>query len=380
MFQRLRPGTQDIDVRVALDIENPPHAHRLHDVRVAEHAPRVDQPAAFLVVGNHLRLVENDTKLARLYGVDDDFGVRRDDQLGAVAGGGGPKLMIDGVLQDHVQMRVRFVQQQHCTSSRVEKGQQHQHLLKSASRACDVQGRTVVGCGVFGANVCTAGVRWQQCIAEKLPDGFLQGVPRKLVTTRFHKKIAQDFARTAESEEMLDHRWLEHGFLRAQARHWRYEHCIQIKLPQSLRRHGRLRPYVDLLGAVSAKLHPHGPAGTELQFDFNLSPVVAVRPEQIEAAQRYRRECLPGNRRPGIPATPVEVVELPPPLEGERPRRDCLEHGRLSGVVGTGQHHVSRQAELRLVEALETADTNRADHVPVPVCGLASESVLGSRH
>ena len=166
VFQRHRPGTQDIDVRVALDIENPPHAHRLHDVRVAEHAERVDQPAAFLVVGNHLRFVENDTKLARLYGVDDDFGVRRDDQLGAVAGGGGSKLMIDGVLQDHVQMRVRFVQQQHRASSRVEKCEQHQHLLKSASRACDVQGRTVVGCGVFGSNVCTAGIRWQQCVAE----------------------------------------------------------------------------------------------------------------------------------------------------------------------------------------------------------------------
>ena len=32
-----------------------------------------------------------------------------------------------------------------------------------------------------------------------------------------------------------------------------------------------------------------------------------------------------------------------------------------------GKHHVPRQAELHLVEALEAADADRVDHVPVPV-------------
>ena len=76
--------------------------------------------------------------------------------------------------------------------------------------------------------------------------------------------------------------------------------------------------------------------------------------------------------------TQVGTVDIEPPLQCQGPRRNRLEHRRLAGVVGTGEHHVSRQPQFRLVVALEAADTNGVDHVPVPVCGVASESNLHS--
>ena len=57
----------------------------------------------------------------------------------SLPGGYGPKLVIDGVLENDVQMRIRLVQEQHGALPRVEKREQHQYLLKPAAGAGDVQ-------------------------------------------------------------------------------------------------------------------------------------------------------------------------------------------------------------------------------------------------
>ena len=217
----------------------------------------------------------------------------------------------------------------------------------------------------------------QQLVAEQLPDGSFQRVPRGFVVVRAHQQVSKHLTGATEAKKLLDRRGLKQSLVGLQARHGRDVHRAKRELPQRIQRYVLPGPDIDLLGAVGDELHGHRPSGVVPELDLDLPPVPAVRPEQVEALQRYRRECLSSDRRPGVTVAPVEVVELPPPLEGERPRRDRLEHRRLAGVVGAGQHHVPRQVELHLVEALEAADTDRADHVLVPPCRLAPGSDLG---
>ena len=203
MSEGLRPGTQDVDVRVVLDIEDAARAHCLHDVRVAQHAKRGNEPVALGIVGDPSRLVERDTQLPRLDGVDDDLGVGRDDELRPLPGGHRPQLVIDGVLKDHVQVCVRLVQQQRRALPGVEEGEQHQDLMETAARARDVQRRTVFRCLVLRADVRAAGIGRQQPVAEQFADRRLERGPGGIVPVRGDEQVAQDLAGAAEAEDLF---------------------------------------------------------------------------------------------------------------------------------------------------------------------------------
>ena len=195
VLQRLRPRPQDVDVGVVLDVENPAYGQNLRNVCVAQHAQRRNEAAALIVIGNQPRLAQRDDKLTRLYRVDDYLGMSGDDELRTVPSCSAPQFVVDGILQDHVQVRVWFVQQHHGAVPDVEKGQQHQHLLESAARARNVERRPLFGHLIFGANVRAGGVGRQQPIPEQLADGCLQRFPRLLVAAGLGEKVAQHFPR-----------------------------------------------------------------------------------------------------------------------------------------------------------------------------------------
>ena len=222
----IEPGgqdPQDSDIRIVLYIENAAHDLRLHHVGVAQYTKQVNEAVSLRVVGNCSGFVEHDVELARLDRVDDDLGMGGDDELRALPGGRGPQLVIDGVLENDVQMRVRLVQQQHRTRSRVEKRQQHQHLLKTAPGARDVQNYLVLDQDFHGFalsesaasalevekrtvggpvrprvtrnDMRPAAVGRPESVPEELPYGRLKRFPRVFVAAGFRQQVAQHLAR-----------------------------------------------------------------------------------------------------------------------------------------------------------------------------------------
>ena len=181
--------------------------------------------------------------------------------------------------------------------SRVEKGQQHQHLLEirfPRLRCPESDGpRCRIHYRVFGDEYMH---RWRPvaaaCIAEKLLDGFLQSVS--------HANLDRDFASTRRLRRTSPGRpsprrcstmggW-NTGSSDAQARSLEVRtlhHEDQASAGSSAGTH---RPSWVVRRSARCcqrdELHPHGPARTELQFNFHQSPVIAVRPEQVEASQR----------------------------------------------------------------------------------------------
>jgi len=83
------------------------------------------------------------------------------DQLGALTGGNRTQFTINRVLKDHMQMRIRFIQQQDGRRPCVQESQKHQNLLKPAARAGDIKPRAVGNSLVFGNNVCSGRIRGQ---------------------------------------------------------------------------------------------------------------------------------------------------------------------------------------------------------------------------
>ena len=84
------------------------------------------------------------------------------------------QLTVDRVLKNHVQVRVRLVEQQHRTRSRVQHRQQHQHLLKPASGAGDVEPGPVRRDAVFGDDVRARSHQEAELIAEQPSIDVLQ--------------------------------------------------------------------------------------------------------------------------------------------------------------------------------------------------------------
>ena len=139
--------------------------------------------------------------------------------------------MEDGILQDHVQVGVRFVQQYHGAGPGVEQCQQHQHLLETAARARHVKRRFLPGHRVLGEDVRAGGIRGKQPIAEQVDDRGLQRFPCRFVVVRVRKQVPQHFSRTAESEKLFDLWRLQQRFIRANAGHRRHEHHGQVDIP-----------------------------------------------------------------------------------------------------------------------------------------------------
>ena len=184
----------------------------------------------------------------------------RDDELRSLPGGYGPQLVMDGVLEDEVQMRIRFVQEQHGALLRIEEREQHRDLLKSAAGACDVQPWPALGHGVFREDMGTARVGRLELVAEQLADGRLQRTPRALVPVGLHKQVADDLTGAAETEKLLDFRRWKQWLVNPDAGHGRHEHGPQIECTQRLRGSFPGWPDMDLLGAVGDELHRHRPA------------------------------------------------------------------------------------------------------------------------
>ena len=82
--------------------------------------------------------------LARAGAVDQDFRMRRDDELASPARGDAPQQVVDLLLQDDVEMRVRLVQQKDRGRPGEKESQQQKHLMKTAPRAGDIQLRKAV--------------------------------------------------------------------------------------------------------------------------------------------------------------------------------------------------------------------------------------------
>ena len=113
----------------------------------------------------------------------------------------------------------------------------------------------------------------------------------------------------------------------------------------------------------------------ELDLDRTVPVKRPVRPQEIETSQRHRRERLPGNRRTGVSPAWIEVVELAPPPQRQRPRCDRLEYSGLPGIVGTGQHDMTRKVKFHFPsETLETADSDRVYHLAASDRGLTTIS------
>ena len=134
-----RPGAQDADVRPILHAENAARFPRKHHVGVAQCAQCGNRAASPDGVGDRAGPVQHDLKLPRFRRVDDSLGMGGDNELRTLPRCRRPQLMVDRVLENDMQMRVRLAQQKHRARSRVEKRQQHQNLLESAAAARDVR-------------------------------------------------------------------------------------------------------------------------------------------------------------------------------------------------------------------------------------------------
>ena len=65
--------------------------------------------------------------------------MRRDDELRLLPLGDAAQFAIDRVLKDQMQVRIRFVQQQHGARACIQEREQHQNLLKPAPCARNVE-------------------------------------------------------------------------------------------------------------------------------------------------------------------------------------------------------------------------------------------------
>ena len=335
------PSAQDVSVGVIFHVNDAPDMHGLHDIGIAQDAKRRDEPLALGRIRQSPRFSERDIEFAGFDGIDERLGMRRRDELGARAGGRGPQFVMDRILEQDVQMRVRFVQEEDRARAGMEERQEHQRLQRPAAGGCDVQRPFVGPGGEFGEYVRSAGVRRQQVVAEQLLHGGADRLPDGFVAVRFRQEIAHDLARPSETEHLLDLRPLQQRLVQGETAHGRHENDRQVEGTQGLGVGVRLGADIDLFGAVRPQLHRDRPARGVAKFDLDRVPVAPFPPEELECSERDGNESLPGQRRPLVPLARVEVVEFPPTLEGEAPRRDRLEHGRLAGVVRAGEHDVA---------------------------------------
>ena len=265
------------------------------------------------------------------------------------------------VRTEYVQVRIRFIKQQHRSGSCVQQRQEHQHLLKAAARAGHVEAGPIRCVPILSDDVGPAAVGRDQYVPKQPPDCVLQAVPGRLGGTRLEEDVPQHFAWASLAEQVVELGPRVDGLLCAQARHGRDEHGGCRDRPQEVGL-DRLGPYVDLLAAIGLELHRERPrVGRER--DPDIARVVAIAPQEVERPQRYGRERLSRNGRLRVrPAVTVEVVQFLPPLQSQTPRGNRLENGRLAGVVRPCQDDVTGQRELDTVEPLETFDDDSADH------------------
>ena len=265
--------------------------------------------------------MERDAQLAWLDGVDDDFGVGRHDQLRPLPGSHRPQFVIDGVLQDHVQVRVGFIEKQHGTLASVEERQQHENLLKPTACARDVQNRPIVRYPIVGANERAARVGRQQLVAEQLPDGSLERGPRGFIVRSGHKQVAKHLTGATETEELLYRHRLKQPLVCVQTGHWRHVYRLKFETSQRIRSYVRRGPDVDLFSAVGDEFHGDRPTRIVPNLDLDRVPflIPAVRPEEVEAPKWDRRECLSCKRGAHVALSCAEIVEFAPSLKSERP-------------------------------------------------------------
>ena len=106
-------------------------------------------------------------------------------------------------------MGVGLVKKEHRALPRIQEREQHQHLLKSAARAGDVEWLAPLGHCVLGPYVRSAGVRGQQFIAKELSDRVLECGPGSIIQVRGDEQVAQHFSGTTKTEDLLYSRGLK---------------------------------------------------------------------------------------------------------------------------------------------------------------------------
>jgi hypothetical protein len=104
------PGTQQGEIGRAFEKKHAWRIHRLHQIGVGENTQCPPQARAIFTIGNASRLMHHQEKAIRVDAVDDDLGMGGDHQLAALSGSNRAQFAIDGVLQNDMEMRVRFVQ------------------------------------------------------------------------------------------------------------------------------------------------------------------------------------------------------------------------------------------------------------------------------
>ena len=219
VVQRAGPGAEDVEVRVVLQVEDAGRVAREHDVGVRQDPQRIDEARPLVGRRQHVGLIEDHAQLPRLDRVHNDLGVRGDDELGLLPARRRAQLAVDRVLEDHVQVRVGLVQQQHRARASLEEREQHEHLLKPAAGACDVEPRPARPLPILRQDVSAGGVGRHQLEAEEPSDGVLQAGPRGLRVGGLDEEIAEDVAGLGLAQKLIDLRALIEWLLGSEPAH-----------------------------------------------------------------------------------------------------------------------------------------------------------------
>src|SRR6266508_721749 len=95
--------------------------------------------------------------------------MRCDDQLSAGTSRGRSELTVNGILENHVQVRIRFVQQENGARPCVQHREQHQYLLKSAACAGYIEPGAIRDASVLRHDMSTSIVGRLELVAEQPP-------------------------------------------------------------------------------------------------------------------------------------------------------------------------------------------------------------------